>query len=99
MNRKLRSGMIHTLACVSLSGVTLANAQQNGAPPGHSTSGNQASGKSAGVAGGAGAAGQSGTDPATLSRMEEERVQKNNAQSATKGASNAGAGKRKDWKE
>ena len=96
MNRTFRSTILITFACAFMAGATLASAQQNGEPPGNITSGNQTAGKSAGVAGGAGAAGQSGTDPATLSRIEEQRVKKNNV---VKGASNPGAGKRKDWKE
>ncbi|SAK99566.1 hypothetical protein AWB78_05802 [Caballeronia calidae] len=94
MNRMLRWAMTFALACACMSGAA-AWAQQNGAPPGNTSSGEGATGKSAGVAGGAGAAGQSGTDPATLKRTEEARVQKKNGQPA----SNAGAGQRKDWKE
>jgi hypothetical protein len=95
MNAIHRSVIKLALACACLSGAPLAWAQQNGAPPGNTTSGDGASGKSAGVSGGAGAAGQSGTDPATLKRAEEARVQKKNAQ----GAPTPGAAKRKDWKE
>jgi hypothetical protein len=94
MNRIVRSGMF-ALACVCMQG---AWAQQNGAPPGNTSSQEGASGKSAGVAGGAGAAGQSGTDPATLRRSEEARLQKQHG-GAANGASSAGKAARKDWKE
>ena len=76
--------------------VTSAWAQETGAPPGN-TSPQGNTGKSAGVAGGAGAAGQSGTDPATLSRIEEQRVQKKNG--AQGASSTHDARKRKDRKE
>ncbi|SAK99053.1 hypothetical protein AWB77_05925 [Caballeronia fortuita] len=93
------STTILALACSLCMTSAWAQQQQNGAPPGNTSSGSSNSGKNAGFAGGAGAAGRSGTDPATLSRIEEQRVQKKNAPTAAKGASTAGAGKRKDWKE
>jgi hypothetical protein len=77
------------LACMFVSTMTFA--QANGAPPGNKSPQGDTEGKAAGYSGGAGAAGQSGTDPATLKRTEEERVRKNNSGSAN--------GKRKDWKE
>jgi hypothetical protein len=91
MNRIFRSALIAAFTCAA---VPAAWAQQNGAPPGNTSPRTDASGKAAGVAGGAGAAGQSGTDPATLRRTEEQRVQKQHG-----GASQPGAGGRKDWKE
>lgn len=95
MNRFYRSAMMLALALACMSGAASAGAQQNGAPPGNKSPGDGVPGKSAGVAGGAGAAEQSGTDPATLKRAEEARVQQKHSQ----GASGAGAAKRKDWKE
>ncbi|BAO92638.1 MULTISPECIES: hypothetical protein [Caballeronia] len=95
MNRINRSAIALVLAGACLCGAAGAGAQQNGAPPGNKSPDDGASGKSAGVAGGAGAAGQSGTDPATLKRAEEARVQQKHAP----GASAPGAAKRKDWKE
>ncbi|WP_250516820.1 hypothetical protein [Caballeronia sp. INDeC2] len=96
MNRNLRHRTIVAFACACMTCGTSAWAQQNGAPPGN-TSSQGDTGKSAGVAGGAGAAGQSGTDPATLSRIEEQRVQKKNGAQGASSAPNAN--KRKDWKE
>jgi hypothetical protein len=95
MNRIHRSAISFALACACLSGAAAVSAQQNGAPPANKSPGDATAGKSAGVAGGAGAAGQSGTDPATLKRAEEARVQKKHPQ----GASGPGAAQRKDWKE
>lgn len=91
MKRSLQSALIVVLtgACVST-----ASAQQNGAPPGNKSPSDDGAGKSAGIAGGAGAAGQSGTDPATLKRTEEQRVKKQHG-----GASGSGTANRKDWKE
>ncbi|WP_250487508.1 hypothetical protein [Caballeronia sp. GaOx3] len=90
MNRNLRLRTIVAFACACTICVTSAWAQQTGAPPGNT-------GKSAGVAGGAGAAGHSGTDPATLSRIEEQRVQKKNG--AQGASSTHDARKLKDRKE
>jgi hypothetical protein len=95
MSRTHRSAVALALTCACILAAAGAGAQQNGAPPGNKSPGDGVSGKSAGVAGGAGAAGQSGTDPATLKRAEEARVQ----QKHSPGASGAGAAKRKDWKE
>lgn len=67
---------------------------ETAAAPGTSQHGS-GSGKSAGVEGGAGAAGQKGTDPATLSRTEEQRIEQQNARS---GEPQAGS-KRQDWKQ
>lgn len=95
MKRFLRSALMVALMVV-LTGacVSAASAQQNGAPPGNKSPGDEGAGKSAGIAGGAGAAGQSGTDPATLKRTEEQRVKKQHG-----GASGPGTAHRKDWKE
>ncbi|MDR5835519.1 hypothetical protein [Caballeronia sp. LZ034LL] len=91
MKRFLQSALMVVLtgACMSA-----AWAQQNGAPPGNKSPSDDGAGKSAGIAGGAGAAGQSGTDPATLKRTEEQRVKKQHG-----GASGPGTANRKDWKE
>jgi hypothetical protein len=95
MNRKFRLVTIVTLACACMWGGANAWAQQNAGPPGNASTRGE-SGKSAGVEGGAGAAGQSGTDPATLSRTEEQRVQNKKAQGAS---ASSDTRKRKDWKE
>jgi hypothetical protein len=95
MKRVDRTVMMLVVACACMSGAAQVSAQANGAPPGNVSPGDSGAGKSAGIAGGAGAAGQAGTDPATLRRAEEARVQKKHPQ----GASGSGAAQRKDWKE
>jgi hypothetical protein len=67
---------------------------ETSAAPGTSQYGS-GSGKSAAVEGGAGAAGQQGTDPATLSRTEEQRIER---QTARSGNPQAGL-RRQDWKQ
>jgi hypothetical protein len=102
MKRVLITAM--ALACATVFGVS-ADAFAQSSPPGNvspkdatsDATSDTTSGKAAGYSGGAGAAGQSGTDPKTLSRTEEERVRKQNG--GASGAAGANQGKRKDWKE
>ncbi|MDR5752296.1 MULTISPECIES: hypothetical protein [unclassified Caballeronia] len=92
---KTNAIVIATGAAALLTAITpcIARAETSTAP-GTSQHGS-GSGKSAGVEGGAGAAGQQGTDPATLSRTEEQRIKQQNAKS---GNPQAGS-KRQDWKQ
>lgn len=77
-------------AAVFLTGVCVCALAQT---PATTSSKSSETGKSAGVSGGAGAAGQGGTDPATLTRTEEQRVAKEKSQH---GATNAKPAKNGD---
>jgi hypothetical protein len=93
LRKRFTTGAILLAACTYAvtSGVAFAQASGTNA----NATQDSGSGKSAGYAGGGGAVGSTGTDPATLKRIEENRIKKKNA-AAGSGPNDA---KRKDWKE